>query len=127
MLKVIELKCGYAGIFEYFYGETTSRRVQAVFNQYQLVIWAVQALGSLTASSLKEDPFGYVQNDISIVLNTLLGCLVDVENYVKAPPAQYKTLLKENVVCGEPEAVKMGKSHNNNMCIYRFINLFILS
>ncbi len=108
MLKGIELKFGYSGTFESIYGETLTRRVQTVFNKYQLLIWAVQSLGSLTANSLKEDPFGYVQNDIHAVLNTLLGCLTDVEKYIQSPPVQYKSLLDENQICGEPEAVKMG-------------------
>lgn len=109
MLKNIELKCGHRGAFENFYAETVTRRVQSVFNKYQLLIWAVRALGSLTAGSLKEDAYGYVQNDISQVLNQLLGCLVDVETYINSPPAQYKKLLSQNEVVGETQAVIMGK------------------
>lgn len=110
MLKSLELKFGHAGMFEPFYAETVTGRVQTVFNKYQLLVWAVQSLGCLTAGSLKEDPYGYVQNDIGNVLNHLLGCLVDIEKYVQSPPAQYKKLLNENVVSGETQAVMMGKN-----------------
>lgn len=109
MLKSLELKFGHSGAFESFYAETVTRRVQTLFKKYQLLIWAVRSLGSLTAGSLKEDAFGYVQNDFSQVLNQLLGCLVDVETYIKSPPAQYKKLLNQNEIVGETQAVIMGK------------------
>ncbi|CAO3610636.1 unnamed protein product [Mucor hiemalis] len=107
MLMSLELKFGHSGAFESFYAETVTRRVQTLFKKYQLLIWAVRSLGSLTAGSLKEDAFGYVQNDISQVLNQLLGCLVDVETYIKSPPAQYKKLLNQNEIVGETQAVIM--------------------
>lgn len=112
MLKRLEVKFGHAGMLEPFYAETVNRRVQTVFNKYQLLVWAVQALGCLTAGSLKEDIYGYVQYDIENVLNQLLGCLVEVERYVQSPPAQYNKLLNENVLSGETEAVMMGKAHS---------------
>lgn len=121
MLKRIEVRCGHAGMFETFYSETLTRRVQTVFNEYQLLVWAVQALGSLTAGSLNEDPYGYVQNDIGNVLNHLLGCLVDVERYVQSPPARYNNLLNEHVLSGETEAVMMGKH------IYIFIKRRVIN
>ncbi|KAI7888681.1 nucleoporin protein Ndc1-Nup [Mucor mucedo] len=107
MLKRLEVRFGRAGMFEPFYAETVTRRVQGVFNKYQLLLWAVQALGCLTAGSLKEDPYGYVQNDIGNVLNHLLGCLMEVERYVQSPPAHYSQLLNEKVLSGETEAVMM--------------------
>ncbi|KAI9482957.1 MAG: nucleoporin protein Ndc1-Nup [Benjaminiella poitrasii] len=105
MVKEIEVQVGYVGLLRSIYGETVTRRVQSVFNKYQLVIWAVQALGSLTAASLKEDPYGYVQNDLSHVLNALLGCLVDVERYIKSPPVKYNELVKEDTIVDEANAV----------------------
>ncbi|KAI8639455.1 nucleoporin protein Ndc1-Nup [Parasitella parasitica] len=106
MLKRLELKVGHSGYFSSSYTDSVDRRVQTVFNKYQLVVWAVQSLGSLSAASLKEDTYGYVQNDLANVLNQLLGCLVDVENYLETPPAQYSNLLKsQNVVIQETEAV----------------------
>ncbi|KAI7907686.1 nucleoporin protein Ndc1-Nup [Cokeromyces recurvatus] len=105
MLKEIEVQVGYVGYLKGIYGETVRRRIQSVFNKYQLVIWAVQALGSLAASSLKEDPFGYVQNDLSHVLNTLLGCLVDIERYLRSPPTKYSELVKEDMAVDEAHAV----------------------
>lgn len=109
MLKNLELRFGCDGLLQHYYAETLERRVQLVFNQYQLLVWAVQSLGSLTAASLHEDPYGYVQNDIGNVLNSLLGCLVDVEKYSQTPPAAYSKLLKEYDGVGEIRTVTLGK------------------
>jgi hypothetical protein len=118
MLKQIEIQIGCKGALEYYYAETVTRRIQTVFNKYQLVIWAVQSLGSLTAASLKEDPYGYVQNDLDNVLNQLSTCLAVVEKYLASPPQQYSKLLKEDVVVQESEAVLMGKCNIKFKLIY---------
>ncbi|KAG1145450.1 hypothetical protein G6F38_005623 [Rhizopus arrhizus] len=96
ILKTVEIKIGCKGYFSKFYEESRVARIQYVFRKHQLIIWAVQILGSLTAASYKEDSYGYVQNDISNVLNQLLGCFEDVEKYVQ----------KETVAIEEIEAVK---------------------
>jgi hypothetical protein len=108
MIKRIELQVGRNGALEHYYAETVARRIQTVFNKYQLVIWAVQSLGSLTAASLKEDPYGYVQNDLNDVLNQLSTCLALVEKYLRSPPQPYSKLLNEDVLVQESEAVLMG-------------------
>ncbi|KAI8049991.1 nucleoporin protein Ndc1-Nup [Thamnidium elegans] len=105
MIKSLEFRFGSIGALEPLYADTVLRRMQTVFDRYQLVIWAVQSLGSLTAVSLKEDSFGFVQNDIDGILNSLLRCLVDVERYVKDSPIAYKKLLDQKMVPGEVEAV----------------------
>ncbi|RCH95754.1 hypothetical protein CU097_012261 [Rhizopus azygosporus] len=96
-LKTLEMKTGYKNYFIKFYQESRVARIQEVFKKYQLIVWAVQILGSLTAASLKEDSYGYVQNDLSTVLNQLLGCFEAIEKYMQ----------KETIVVEEVEAVKM--------------------
>lgn len=109
MLQRLELQVGREGYFSALYTDSVTRRIQTVFNKYQLVVWAVQSLGTLTAASVKEDPYGFVQNDLTAVINQLLGCLVQVEQYLQAPPAQYSNWLKDdNVVIEESEAVVLG-------------------
>ncbi|RCH91721.1 Nucleoporin NDC1, partial [Rhizopus stolonifer] len=95
-VKNLEVKFGYKGYCEKFYQESRVFEVQRVFKKYQLTMWAIQILGSLVACSVKEDVYGCVQNDISTVLNELLGCYEDVEKYVQ----------KETVQIEEVEAVK---------------------
>ncbi|KAI9305265.1 nucleoporin protein Ndc1-Nup [Cunninghamella echinulata] len=72
--------------------KSLNRRIQIVFNKQNIVIWSIQALGNLLVSSMKEDSYGHIQRDISPILNILLGCLVDIENYVRQPPNDYKYL-----------------------------------
>ncbi|KAI8094596.1 nucleoporin protein Ndc1-Nup [Thamnidium elegans] len=105
MIKSLEFRFGSIGVLESVYADTVLRRMQTVFNKYQLVIWAVQSLGSLTSGSLKEDAYGFVQNDIEHILNSLLACLVQVEKYVQSPPTGYKKLLDQHLIPGEVEAV----------------------
>lgn len=109
MIKSLEFRFGSIGVLESVYADTVLRRMQTVFDKYQLVIWAVQSLGSLTAGSLKEDAYGFVQNDIERILNTLLASLVQVENYLQSPPIGYKKLLDQHLIPGEVEAVILGK------------------
>ncbi|RCH78906.1 hypothetical protein CU098_004399, partial [Rhizopus stolonifer] len=104
-IKTLELKAGLGGTLEPLYGETVLRRVQTVFSKYQLVIWAIQSVASLTSHSLHEDPYGYVQNNIADVLNALLGLLVNVEKYIQTPPLGYHRLLKQQEQSQEAEAV----------------------
>ncbi|KAI8078798.1 nucleoporin protein Ndc1-Nup [Halteromyces radiatus] len=71
---------------------TIDQKTRAHFSNTPDLIYAIQALGSLTAASLKEDPYGYVQHDIPNVLDTLLGTLMDVEHFIQAPPKSYQSL-----------------------------------
>ncbi|KAI9243875.1 nucleoporin protein Ndc1-Nup [Sporodiniella umbellata] len=96
ILQKIELKMGYKGYFEKFYQESRVTEVKRLFRKTPLIMWAIQILGSLIACSAKEDSYGYVQSDISDVLNHLLGCYVDIETYIK----------REGVQLEEVEAVK---------------------
>lgn len=109
MIKSLEFRFELIGDFEPIYADTVLRRMQIVFDRYLLVIWSVQSLGSLTAGSLKEYSFGFVQNEIDGILNRLLRCLVDVERYVQDPPMTYKKLLNQKVIPGEVEAVILGE------------------
>lgn len=104
-LKTLEMKTGYKNYFIKLYQESRVARIQEVFKKYQLIVWAVQILGSLTAASLKEDSYGYVQNDLSTVLNQLLGCFEAIEKYMQ----------KETIVVEEVEAVKMGKNQTKDI------------
>ncbi|KAG0257952.1 Nucleoporin NDC1 [Actinomortierella ambigua] len=58
---------------------------------FQLNIWAFQALAHLVRASFSEDQVGVVQRDISVVLEAMLELLLSVEAY----------LLRERALCGE--------------------------
>ncbi|KAI8975732.1 nucleoporin protein Ndc1-Nup [Mycotypha africana] len=104
MFKEVEVRVGIKSLKPY-YTETMTGAIQRVFNEFQIVVYAVQSLGSLTAASLKEDTYGYVQNDISKIVDNLLGCLVDIETYLQSPPPKYKDLIQNEELVEESEAV----------------------
>ncbi|KAI8370198.1 nucleoporin protein Ndc1-Nup [Blakeslea trispora] len=104
-IQAIELKAGYAGALKSFYSESTTRRTQSIFKEYQLFIWAIQILSCLVSSSLTEDPYGYVQNNTSDVLNALLDLLILVEKYESSPPMGHAGLYQDKVKAHEPHAI----------------------
>ncbi|KAF7727285.1 hypothetical protein EC973_007801 [Apophysomyces ossiformis] len=109
-IKRVELKAQKWQWVKEFYAETRIRKVRQVFNNLPVLLWAVRSVGSLTSASLKEDPYGYVQRDIGHVLDTLLGCLSDVQSYIRSPPEEYKKLssgFTGKAVLNEPEALVM--------------------
>ncbi|KAI8344892.1 nucleoporin protein Ndc1-Nup [Choanephora cucurbitarum] len=104
-IKTIELKAGHAGALKAVYADTTTRRTHLVFREYQLSLWAIQILASLVSCSLNEDPYGYVQNHMSDVLNALLDLLCLVEKYETSPPLGHARLFQDKVKVHEPHAV----------------------
>ncbi|KAJ8655807.1 hypothetical protein O0I10_008471 [Lichtheimia ornata] len=87
---------------------TAERKIRQVFSNYPIILYAVQALGSLTAASMKEDPYGLVQRDLGAVLDSLLSSVIDVETLVRSPPPEYKKLppgFKGDVMLMEPEFI----------------------
>ncbi|KAJ3412681.1 Nucleoporin NDC1 [Chytridiales sp. JEL 0842] len=73
------------------------------FFDIQRTIWAAQSLSGLVVKASKEDPYGLVQKDVPLILETLLGCLCAVEKHVSHPPSHFKGRRKEvgQVLLGE--------------------------
>ncbi|CAO3669194.1 unnamed protein product [Umbelopsis vinacea] len=68
------------------------RKVQSLFPNSQVTLYAIESLSNLTSASLKEDECGLVQRDIATVIDCLLGCLQEVESLLYNPPASYSAL-----------------------------------
>ncbi|KAI8331917.1 nucleoporin protein Ndc1-Nup [Chlamydoabsidia padenii] len=87
---------------------TIDQKTRVLFSNSPDLTCAIQALGGLTASSLNEDPYGYVQYDIPKILDALVGTLVDVEHFINSPPESYHSLprlLQDPGVWTEPNSV----------------------
>ncbi|KAG0230846.1 Nucleoporin NDC1 [Actinomortierella wolfii] len=56
---------------------------------FQLNIWAFQALAHLVRASFTEDQVGVVQRDIPAVLEAMLGLLLALEAYLQREPVSY--------------------------------------
>lgn len=60
------------GIFYFFGEQKTAKTCYLLSSQSQQIVWISQALASLAAHSIKEDQFGVVQNDLPLIIRTLL-------------------------------------------------------
>ncbi|KAJ1986284.1 hypothetical protein H4R33_003451 [Dimargaris cristalligena] len=65
-----------------------------IFADFQLQLWAIQAIGDLTYHSLREDPFGSVHPQIGRILERLVEYLILLEDFSRTP--YYRTLSLTN-------------------------------
>ncbi|CAJ0632931.1 11854_t:CDS:10 [Entrophospora sp. SA101] len=79
----------YALFIVPIFKESIEYRTAIVCKDFYTVIFAIQSLTTLTTKSIKEDKYGVVQNHISPIFESLLLCLILLENYVKEPPLNY--------------------------------------
>nr|CAG8536329.1 12458_t:CDS:10 [Entrophospora candida] len=79
----------YALFIVPIFKESIEYRTAIVCKDFYTVIFAIQSLTTLTTKSIKEDKYGVVQNHISPIFESLLLCLILLENYVKEPPLDY--------------------------------------
>lgn len=57
----------------YIFGEQDDNKIRYVLLNGQLVIWAAEAISSLSVFSLSEDSYGVVQKDVPNIISTLLS------------------------------------------------------
>ncbi|KAF9978737.1 Nucleoporin NDC1 [Actinomortierella ambigua] len=90
---------------------------------FQLNIWAFQALAHLVRASFSEDQVGVVQRDIPVVLEAMLGLLLSLEAY----------LLRERAACGESGDESLALSEHERVraltealrtSIYQIVDVF---
>ncbi|XP_077268594.1 nuclear division cycle 1 [Temnothorax americanus] len=60
-------------LISYIFGEQDDNKIRYALHNGQMVIWAAEAISSLTVFSLSEDSYGIVQKDVPIIVNTLLS------------------------------------------------------
>ncbi|KMQ91791.1 nucleoporin ndc1 [Lasius niger] len=60
-------------LINYIFGEQDDNKIRYVLLNGQLVIWAAEAISSLSVFSLSEDSYGVVQKDVPNIINTLLS------------------------------------------------------
>ncbi|XP_018392346.1 PREDICTED: nucleoporin NDC1 [Cyphomyrmex costatus] len=60
-------------LINYIFGEQDDNKIRYTLQNGQLVIWAAEAISSLTVFSLREDSYGIVQKDVPLIINTLLS------------------------------------------------------
>ncbi|EFN79074.1 nucleoporin NDC1 [Harpegnathos saltator] len=60
-------------LINYIFGEQEDHKIRYVLSNGQLVIWAAEAISSLTVFSLTEDSYGIVQKDVPTIIYVLLS------------------------------------------------------
>lgn len=60
-------------LISYIFGEQDDNKIRYVLHNGQLVIWAAEAISSLSVFSLSEDSYGIVQKDVPTIINALLS------------------------------------------------------
>lgn len=72
-------------LINYIFGEQDDNKIRYVLLNGQLVIWAAEAISSLSVFSLSEDSYGVVQKDVPNIINTLLSVKQIVDKLQKSP------------------------------------------
>ncbi|KAK2587603.1 hypothetical protein KPH14_003730 [Odynerus spinipes] len=68
----------------YVFGEQEDTKLQYALFKAQAVIWAAEAISSLSVVSIKEDSYGIVQKDLPIIINALLALKQSLDKLQKS-------------------------------------------
>ncbi|CAH0583059.1 unnamed protein product [Chrysodeixis includens] len=80
--NLIQKLCQKPG-FSYLFGELTDTKLKYLLMQSQPVMWTCEGLACIAAASLQEDKFGVVQNDLPIVISTLINLKQNLDKLTK--------------------------------------------
>lgn len=93
---VIQKLCQKPGI-SYLFGEMTDTKLKYLLMQSQPVIWTCEGLAFIAAASLNEDKFGVVQNDLPIVISTLITLKQNLDKLTKPGLIPKKHVLNDSL------------------------------
>ncbi|XP_032516058.2 nucleoporin NDC1 [Danaus plexippus] len=86
--------CQKPGI-NYFFGEMVNTKLKFIFIQAQPVMWTCEGLSYIVSASLKEDKYGIVQNDLPLVLSTLVNLKQNLDKLTKPGIVPRKHILND--------------------------------
>lgn len=78
-------------LINYIFGEQEDNKIRHVLSNGQLVIWAAEAISSLTVFSLTEDSYGIVQKDVPTIIYVLLSVKQALDKLHKSNMSTRKT------------------------------------
>ncbi|VVC92529.1 unnamed protein product [Leptidea sinapis] len=102
--NAIQKICQKPGI-HYFFGELTDIKLKFLLMQAQPVIWTCEGLAHIVAASLTEDKYGVVQNDLPVVLSSLINLKNNLDKLSKPGLVPRKYLLNDNLAIRMRRAV----------------------
>ena len=86
--------CQKPGI-SYLFGELTDTKLKFLLMQAQPVMWTCEGLANIAAASLNEDKYGVVQNDLPIVISTLINLKQNLDKLTKPGLVPRKHILND--------------------------------
>nr|XP_021195185.2 nucleoporin NDC1 [Helicoverpa armigera] len=86
--------CQKPGI-SYLFGELTDTKLKFLLMQAQPVMWTCEGLACIAAASLNEDKYGVVQNDLPIVISTLINLKQNLDKLTKPGLVPRKHMLND--------------------------------
>lgn len=90
----IQKLCQKPGI-SYLFGELTDTKLKFLLMQAQPVMWTCEGLACIAAASLNEDKYGVVQNDLPIVISTLINLKQNLDKLTKPGLVPRKHILSD--------------------------------
>lgn len=94
--NLIQKLCQKPG-FSYLFGELTDTKLKYLLMQSQPVMWTCEGLACIAAASLNEDKYGVVQNDLPIVISTLINLKQNLDKLIKPGLVPRKHILNDNL------------------------------
>lgn len=82
-------------LINYVFGEQEDNKIRYVLSNSQLVIWAAEAISSLTVFSLSEDNYGIVLKDVKTILYVLLSVKQSLDKLHKSSVSTRKTQMDD--------------------------------
>ncbi|CAH0723742.1 unnamed protein product, partial [Brenthis ino] len=86
--------CQKPGI-NYFFGELVDTKLKFILIQAQPVTWICEGLAYIVSASLKEDKYGVVQNDLSIVIAAMVNLKQNLDKLAKSGLVPRKHILND--------------------------------
>ncbi|XP_011864175.1 PREDICTED: nucleoporin NDC1 [Vollenhovia emeryi] len=71
-------------LISYIFGEQDDNKIRHALHSGQLVIWAAEAVSSVSVFSLSEDSYGIVQKDMPLIVNALLSVKQALDKFQKS-------------------------------------------
>ncbi|XP_041968346.1 nucleoporin NDC1 [Aricia agestis] len=87
--------CQKPGI-NYLFGELTDTKLRCILIEAQPVMWTCEGLAHLTAASLKEDNYGLVQNDLPVIITSLINLKQSLDKLTKPGLVPRKHILNDS-------------------------------
>lgn len=104
----------------YFFGKQSDSKIRHVLTNGQTVIWAADAISSLAAISISDDPYGIVQKDLPAIMENLFALKQALDKLQKTNILMRKPQNDDKTIRTILAALRMAVKRS----IYRIVSSF---